>query len=240
MTEIIAELVSIPGVRGMLSGRLEYRMDTQVAAHVPGRAAGALILSPHPFMGGHMDLPLLEHISSQVTNTGLPTLRFDYGGVGQSEGEPFDVGSAMDLFWKTGTAPQDPVLIDEARAVLAWFSQQVNGAIVLIGYSFGAFVATQIRDQSTAGIALVAPTITHHDYDAFTNDTFPTLIIAGAGDFATGDEELINWVNALPGPTALEHIRDGDHFFRQSEAHVGELIASFITDLTCPLAGECP
>jgi len=237
MADVLHECVWISGPSGMLRGQLGYRADTRLASGASARAAGTLILSPHPFMGGHMDLPLLRSIADRIADQGLPTLRFDYGGVGESDGQPFDVGGAMGAFWKTGAAPQDPGLIDEARDALAWIGKQVNGPIVLIGYSFGAYVATQIRDESTPAVVLIAPTIAHHDYTGFTNRHLPTLIVAGEGDFATGDEQMTAWADALPGPTRVEQIRDGDHFFRGSADRVAAVCAAFIAGLTHEHAG---
>jgi len=229
---IIYEQVEMDAPRGTICGQLGYQMEsTTASASLPG---GVLILSPHPFMGGHMELPLLKTIADRVVSMGIPTLRFDYGGVGHSEGEPFDVGSAMDTFWKTGSAPQDPVLIEEARCVRDWFTQQVHSPIVLVGYSFGAYVATQIRDETTPAIALIAPTIMHHDYAAFTNNNLQTLIVSGGGDFATGDEQMISWVEALSETTRFEQIAGADHFFRKSSNQVAELVGEFLVHLYTP------
>ena len=228
----ITERIEIAGPRGTLWGQLGYRMDTPPAnASLPG---GVLILSPHPFMGGHMDLPLLKAIADHAAAMGIPTLRFDYGGVGASQGPPFDVGSAMDTFWKTGSAPQDPLLIEEARCVRDWLTHQIQSPVVLIGYSFGAFVATQIRDQTTQALGLVAPTITHHEYEGFTNDGLPTLIVSGEGDFATGDDQMINWAQTLSDSTRFDMIAGADHFFRKSSDAVGELVADFLMHLHVP------
>lgn len=228
----IYEQVKMDAPRGTICGKLGYRMDTPTAnASLPG---GVLILSPHPFMGGHMELPLLKTITDRVVSMGIPTLRFDYGGVGHSEGEPFDVGSAMDTFWKTGNAPQDPVLIEEARGVRDWFTQQVHSPIVLVGCSFGAYVATQIRDKTTPAIVLVAPTIMHHDYAAFTNNDLQTLIVGGEDDFATDDEQMISWADALSETTRFEQIAGSDHFFRKSSNRVAELVGEFLAHLITP------
>lgn len=236
----ICERVEIIGPQGTLCGQLGYHMversaAEQAPASLPG---GVLILSPHPFMGGHMDLPLLNAITNHIMALGIPTLRFDYGGVRQSEGPAFDVGSAMDTFWKTGSAPQDPILIEEARCARDWFSQQVQSPVVLVGYSFGAFVATQIRDDTTPAIGLVAPTITHHEYKGFSNDGLPTLIVSGEGDFATADAEMLAWVSSLSSKTSFEQIGGADHFFRNSSEDVAAIIAHFLQSLCTPAAKE--
>jgi len=235
MNEPVYERVEIAGARGKLCGLLGYRMDETHAKLSSFDFGGVLILSPHPFMGGHMDLPLLSTISDQLVAQAIPTLRFDYGGVGQSEGPPFDVGSAMDTFWKTGSAPQDPSLIEEARVVLGWFSEQINAPIMLVGYSFGAFVATQICVHSTPALGLIAPTITHHDYSGFTNDGLATLVVAGEGDFATADEEMTNWAKSLSPTTRFVQIPGADHFFRGSGELVGQYIVEFIAHLQTPV-----
>ncbi len=233
----VCEHITIDGPRGTLWGQLDYRMDCPAQDSSPSdmsHTGGVLLLSPHPFMGGHMNLPLLKAIGSHIASMGLPVLRFDYGGVGKSQGPAFDVGSAMDTFWKTGSAPQDPMLIEEARCVCDWLGCQVNGPVALVGYSFGAFVATQMYTQRTTAIVLVAPTIAHHNYEAFDNTHLPTLIISGEGDFATGDEAMASWVASLAPQTRYEQIAQADHFFAKSSDQVGALIAAFLTTLSTP------
>ncbi len=231
--DTICEVVEFAGPRGTLNGRLTYcepEREETAAPGSPPRPGGVLVLSPHPFMGGHMDLPLLTAIADHTAALGIPTLRFDYGGVGRSEGPPFDIGEAMDMFWKTGTAPQDPVLIEEALCARDWFTRQVHRPVVLVGYSFGSFVATRVCDRTTPGLVLIAPTINHHDYSGFSNADVPTLIVAGEGDFATDDSALAEWAGALPGPTRVEQIAGADHFFRDSNDEVGALVAGFLAE----------
>ena len=69
------------------AGRLEGR-------YTPGKAPGApiaLILHPHPKAGGHMNHPVAAQLFLIFMKRGFATLRFNFRGVGRSQGE-FDAG----------------------------------------------------------------------------------------------------------------------------------------------------
>ena len=220
MPEMHSERVWITGPRGRLSGELAYGPGAPRCA--------ALLLSPHPYMGGRMTLPLLTQLAEALAARDIITLRFDYGGIGQSEGPPVQIGESMQRFWKTGAAPEDPILLEEARAALAWLNANAPGATALVGYSFGSFLASQLCDAHTAAIAMIAPTIARHDYSTFNNQPTPTLIVYGKGDFATTDDELKAWIARLPGAAEVRKLAAGDHFFRGMEAEIAATTAEFV------------
>ena len=85
---------------------------------------GAVISHPHPLMGGDMRNPVVEILAESLFAGGLSTLRFNFRGVGMSEGV-FD----------EGRGEQEDVL-----AAVTYLERQGIREIVLAGYSFGAWV----------------------------------------------------------------------------------------------------
>src|SRR3984893_5546717 len=110
----------------------------------PGEGApAAVVCHPHPLYGGSMYNNVVEAILAAMWQLGYSTLRFNFRGVGASEGE-HDGGVGEDA--------------DAAAAMACLFSQpgvRNNGA-VMAGYSFGAMVAVAAAYQHPAVSRIVA------------------------------------------------------------------------------------
>src|SRR5665213_3140276 len=82
----------------LLHGELAYPEE--------GRALGAVVFAgPHPLLGGNMRNNVVRCLGDGLAQRGLLTLRFDYRGVGRSQGPPVDVTQHLAEFWRTGYAP---------------------------------------------------------------------------------------------------------------------------------------
>lgn len=226
MPDTLAERVWIDGPAGRLAGELSYSSGKL--------RSSALLIPPHPYMGGRMKLPLLTRLVEALAARDIASLRFDYAGVGNSEGPPVQIGPAMQQFWSTGHAPEDPGRSLEAAAALSWLRANVAPTSALVGYSFGAAIAAGLLDDAINAVVLIAPTVHHHDYTAFRNDETPTMIAYGDGDFATRDDEVRAWAASLRGPTLVRHFQAGDHFFRGIEGQVAGAVADFLTKARTP------
>src|SRR5579863_5671584 len=114
-----AFLRTVDDLRGP-AGRLEALLNT-------GRADApyaALVCHPHPAGGGTMHNKVVYHAMKALSSFGLPVLRFNFRGVGLSEGEH-----------DHGLGEQDDV-----RAALDWLDQKFGRPILFAGFSFGSVV----------------------------------------------------------------------------------------------------
>src|SRR4051794_20546359 len=111
-----------------------------------------VVASPHPRQGGAMDSPVVQEIAWAVTRAGHPTLRFNYRGVGASQGA-----------WASGEGELADVEagIDQLRATAG------GGHVALAGYSFGAHLALRaaLRRSDVSHLLLVAPPTRTHSFD---------------------------------------------------------------------------
>src|SRR6478609_6273503 len=148
------------------AGRLEGR-------YAPGKVENApiaLILHPHPKAGGHMNNPVAVQLYHLFMKRGFATLRFNFRGVGRSQGE-FDSGigeladAATALDWLQGMNPQ---------ASQCWVA----------GYSFGAWVGMQLlmRRPETDGFISVSPPTNVYDFSFLAPCPASGLILHGASD----------------------------------------------------------
>ena len=160
----------------------------EVAIDEPADARGlALVLHPLPTGGGTMDNKVVQTLARACVQLGYRTVRFNFRGVGASEGA-FDNG---------------PGEIDDAEAVLR--SQWRDGEpFVLAGFSFGAFVATKLAERHPPRkLALVGLAASR-----FPATTVPleTFVLHGEADEVVPLSAVMDWarpqalpVTVLPG-----------------------------------------
>ncbi|MBI4578609.1 MAG: alpha/beta hydrolase [Planctomycetes bacterium] len=216
---LIQERVQFAGARGQLAGELAYTEATV--------RFGCLLVGPHPYMGGSMDNPLMRQIAMGLAAADAVTLRFDYGGVNESQGPAIDVAAAMAKFWATGRAPQDETMVEDARAAERWLRDQCDPPMVAIGYSFGAMAAATVVVEQTQGLILIAPTLKQHDIRVPRRADLDRLVIYADGDFATPAGVSAEWTETLPSPAQVVCMHGADHFFRGREANVVQRCVEF-------------
>ena len=129
------------GPDGRLEGR--YQPPPRVRAPV------ALILPPHP---GTMNHPIAHALFKTFVNRGFATMRFNFRGVGKSQGE-FDNGIGE---------------LSDATAALDWMQQFNHEAPItwVAGFGFGALIGMQLlmRRPEIKGFISIAPPANLYDF----------------------------------------------------------------------------
>ncbi|MBN2134479.1 MAG: alpha/beta fold hydrolase, partial [Acidobacteria bacterium] len=152
-----------------LSGDLIYNADKIDAPAV-------IMCHPHPEGGGSKDIPIYLAIADKLSRAGYTVLRFDFRGVGKSEGQ-FGEGEEGEN--------------DVRGAVSYLLSHPVlkPSKIFLFGYSYGAGTAFRVSlfDSRINGTVLIGlPTVyftNFVEYKSINNPNVPMKIIIGAEDF---------------------------------------------------------
>ena len=122
-------------------GRLEGRYHPQKAPDAPI----AIVLHPHPQFGGTMNNRVVYNLHYAFYNMGFTVLRFNFRGVGRSQGE-YDQGIGE--------------LSDAASALDYLQSMNQNSKHCWVaGFSFGAWIGMQLlmRRPEITGFVSVAP-----------------------------------------------------------------------------------
>ena len=118
-------LIESHWIRGP-AGRLEAILEEPEGA--PPQL-GAVVCHPHPLYGGTMHNKVVHRMARGLRRAGIAALRFNFRGVGRSEGEHGDL---------TGE-------IEDARAALGWLRRRYPElAFALAGFSFGARAITRL------------------------------------------------------------------------------------------------
>jgi uncharacterized protein len=182
--------------------------------------AGAVVLChPDPRRSGTMRAPLLRSVTGRLVDAGLRVLRFNFRGVGGSEGG-----------WGGGEGE----LLDVAAAVDHARDVHAGVPVHLAGWSFGAVMALhwQARAGDTSRYAGVAPPVAHDDLvvlpDPAALSPAPRLFVIGDRDRFCTVDDLRNYVGSVEG--RLEVIPGADHFFVFRDMEVGRLLARFFLD----------
>jgi len=223
---LVVETVQFPAGRYRLEGELAY---PETAAP----QAAAVIAGPHPLLGGNMHNNVVRGLGDGLAERGLPTLRFNYRGVGRSEGPAVNVAGNVAQFWQTShitDEPDFPIDLDGAIAYLRG-ALGANIPLAVIGYSFGCALVphTQALNNLSA-LVLIAPTVGRHDYTPYGALPQPILVIASEDDFATDPAQLRQWFDRLSAPRQLIQRRFDDHFFRAYEPWLVETVAEFLNN----------
>ncbi len=179
--------------------QLEGLLSIQEALPVKG---GVILCHPHSLYGGNMDNHVIQVAAEVAQEEGFWTLRFNFRGVGKSEGtygegmgERNDVEAAIQFFQ---TKMKDPDL-----------------PLLFLGYSFGAWVGfpVAIREERIRGLIAIAPPLQMFDFDSLKGCKKKKLIIVGDQDFWCPSPLLNQWYQNLEEPKFLSLIPGADHFF---------------------------
>ncbi|MBL0715475.1 MAG: alpha/beta hydrolase [Desulfosarcina sp.] len=164
-----------------------------------GGARAVVITHPHPLYGGDMGNDVVATVASVFQEAGFTTLRFNFRGVGRSEGRYSD-----------GIGEQEDVC-----AAVAELKKRGHAEVELSGYSFGTWVNALCAGTRLPGIrmTMVAPPTAFMDFSAVTRlDGLDTVIAGSRDDIAPPD--MLKGLTAHWNPgTRLEIVAGADHFF---------------------------
>lgn len=198
------------------AGRIEARYHQQVD-HAPV----ALILHPHPLHGGNMNNKVTYALYKSFAQKGFNTLRFNFRGVGKSEGT-FGGGEGE---------------LSDAASVLDWLQTRNKGAhqFWIAGFSFGAWITLQLlmRRPELDNFIVVAPPSNKYDFNFLAPCPVSGKIIQGTSD----DIVPAEYTRALADKLAkqkginidLHEIEGADHFFKENLSCLNDAISNYIT-----------
>jgi alpha/beta superfamily hydrolase len=164
-------------------------------------AAAAVVCHAHPLHGGMMHFKVVFRAAKALQAHGLAALRFNFRGVGRSEGEH-----------DHGRGEQDDV-----RAAMAEMARRFPSLpLVLGGFSFGSTMALRVAAAEPvvrAAFVLGYPIRMLED-TAYAGDVrVPRLFVQGEHDEFGGRAEITALVASLPEPRELVVVPGADHFF---------------------------
>jgi uncharacterized protein len=179
------------------AGRLETLLWT---VPVADPTLVAVVCHPHPLFGGTMHNKVVYQAAKALHLRGIPVLRFNFRGAGQSEGE-HDRGDGEE---------------GDVRAALHYLAAEFpQRPILLAGFSFGSLVGLRVGcvDQRVSDLIGLGIPVDNSDLTYLRDCAKPKLIIQGGKDQFGSRANVEALFATLPAPKRLVIIDGADHFF---------------------------
>ena len=192
-------------IRGA-AGRLEALLNEGA----PNARYAAVMCHPHPLGGGTMHNKVvyraMKAMNAPEFGLGWPVLRFNFRGVGLSEGSHSGAAEWQDV-----------------RTALDWIENEFRLPVVLAGFSFGCAMAMkaicehgEARDRVHGLAALGLPLQANgarYLYPFLKSCTLPKIFLSGDHDQFAPADEWRRTTDAAADPKTQVLIHGADHFF---------------------------
>lgn len=202
--------LTFAGPTGVLEGALQEREGSP-------HDLTAVVCHPHPSYGGTLHNKVVHRIASTLHELGAAVLRFNFRGVGGSEGS-YDDGRGE---------------LEDARAAVGWMRDRFPGArLWLAGFSFGSWVAARLAasDPGIERLILVAPPVKRSGFDVLRHCAVPKLVIQGLADTTCPPADLEQEFPRWADPKTLIRVPDATHFFDRQLRALGHALEQELRD----------
>lgn len=173
-----------------------------------------IICHPHSLYGGQMHNNVVAAVQRVLAERGISTLRFNFRGVGKSEG---GYGAGIEE-------------VEDVRGAVDFIAERGGAPLSLVGYSFGAAVGAKavIADKRVKAVVCISPPIEMYDFSYLKDDTRPKLLVAGDQDFVCPVGPFEKFFDSLLQPKAAHIIPGADHFWWGFEDQAAAQVADFL------------
>jgi alpha/beta superfamily hydrolase len=204
------------------------RLEAIVNEGSPDAAYAAVVCHPHPLGGGTLHNKVVYHamkaLNDPAWGLGWPVLRFNFRGVGLSQGAHDGEAEAEDV-----------------AAALEWLENAFMRPLIAVGFSFGAAMMLKAccgRQRTKADVraaaALGLPTHAEgrdYSYHFLTGCTLPKLFLSGDHDRFAPTAQLAQVAAAAAEPKQLMLLSGADHFFRDQLKPMQQALAGWLKEL---------
>lgn len=185
--------VTLAGPAGRLEGLLQEH-------HGRDHALTAVVCHPHPLYGGTLHNKVVHRVASVLHGLGAAVLRFNFRGVGASEGS-HDRGVGE---------------LEDARAAWTWMRTRHPGAHRWLGgFSFGSWVAARlaVSEPDVERLILIAPPVGTSDFSVMRHASMPKVVVQGTADVNCPPDALERVYPDWAEPKTLLRVDGATHFF---------------------------
>lgn len=162
-----------------------------------------IVCHPHPPSGGTMHTKAVYHAAKALNSFGFPVLRFNFRGVGISD----------------GSYTNGPGEIEDVKAAIEWTYNRYQKPVLLAGFSFGSNMAfrascgdTRVHGVIGLGTPLEAEG-RQYTYEFLSHCTQPRLFVTGAEDSFAPHDQMEALLKQGTAPTEMVWVPGADHFF---------------------------
>jgi uncharacterized protein len=217
MAEAVHRSVFISGPAGRLEGLFWDPSRTHSLNGKPPIAA--VVCHPHPLFGGTMHNKVVYQIARTLDRVGVPSLRFNFRGVGLSAGK-HDRGHGEK---------------EDVRAALDNIASEFPGVPLMVaGFSFGCWVGLRVgcEDSRVTELVGVGPPVGDSDFSYLAASDKPRIFILGEHDQYGSPEQLSELIATFSKDvernTKAVIVPGADHFFKGQLEEVDASFASWL------------
>jgi alpha/beta superfamily hydrolase len=177
---------------------------------------GVVVTHPHPLYGGEMNNSVVWAVIQTYREKGYSTLRFNFRGVGKSEGSYSD-----------GIGEQEDV-----RAALRFMVELGKKPVDLVGYSFGAWVSALVLEsfEDVGRLLMVSPPVGLLDFEPLGRNPKVRLVIGGSLDDIAVAKAIEEAIKTWNPDARLRIIEDADHFYGGKTLEVKKIVQDFLDE----------
>jgi alpha/beta superfamily hydrolase len=217
--------LDVPGPVGSLEALLDEPPPTRGVnaeglverGQADGLHAAVVIAHPHPQFGGTMHTKAVFQSAKAFSRIGCAVLRFNFRGVGTSDGS-FDNGTGE---------------MDDFRAALDFMHERYPGVpLWSAGMSFGAWISLTAgtADPRVSALVGIAPPLSRYDFEPVRISTKPKFFLQGERDELCPLKEMQAFYARAADPKELVVIDAADHLFDGKLVELAEAIEDLLGD----------
>ena len=184
----------------------EYKLEGILNEN--SKRGGVIICHPHPLYGGDMHNNVVNAIEEGFADKGFTTLRFNFRGVGASEGS-YGEGQGE---------------VEDLVGAVEFLKGQIDSdaVIMLAGYSFGAWICSMAasRLEKLDGLFLVSYPFAFYESNTLRNYEEKIFLVGGESDDIGPVAQLLDVYKAMPTIQKSLKIIPTDHFYWGKEQQI--------------------
>jgi hypothetical protein len=181
------------------------------------RRGSAVVAHAHPLQGGTMHFKVVFRIARALSRAGFGVMRFNFRGVGASQGSH-----------DAGRGERDDFLaaLDEAE-------RRAGLPAIAAGFSFGSTIALSAGERDARVAALVAAglPLARWDFEGLGRIGKPALVVSGGRDVFAGSAELSDAAARRFARARLVLVPEADHFFTGRLDAVEDAVFAFASEV---------
>ena len=184
-----------------------------------GPVPGVVICHPGPLNGGNMDNNVVLAVSVALVDEGFATLRFNFRGVGNSQGE------------HTKGELEHQEALGAMEFLGKWPGVDGNN-LGLAGYSFGTgiILCNPSLQERAKVYALISPSIARLEESSLRSNQRPKLVISGDQDRLIQSPQLKPVLESFAQPFSCEFIPGADHYWVGQEEKMAGRVSQFFSE----------
>ena len=191
-------------------------IDIEGLLHSAPGENGVLVTHPHPLYGGSMHNGVVESLVRIYQQHGYTTLRFNFRGVGHSQGQ-YDQGQGEQ---------------EDVRSALQYLHERNKNVMDLAGYSFGAWINTLARPSeiSVQRIIMISPPVAFLDFGAVPSIPQLKLVVTGSHDPIAPPDVIETMLPQWNSESHFEVVEGADHFYGGYIGRLESILSDFLNE----------